>query len=351
MKRSFCNFFVFFVIIFFYRNILLSAVFIGTGDAVIEENNLKVAEINARRNAIKNSIYNYLKNKLSANDAFPEITREYFKFLKSYKIISRNVENYRVTYTVESDIIDFDIDDVYNMVKNIMASAVYVVNVEGDLEDIDENEMRNIVEKKLKSYNFDTKYESDYLFTLKDVLNVDEVVTNFANSKAQYLFILLIDVDVTRIDKNVYGRVELLTNIYTREKKYKPIKAISTSITKDSKEAIVLSINKSLDKMLDYVINNVIKLNKNNDSINSYNLDFENFKKVGDVYEILNYITERGWIVDYNIGRFGRDRVIAEIKTIFSPEELVDRIEKYKEDWNLNIAIENDNIRLDLNSL
>jgi len=62
----------------FYRQYSSLAVFIGTGDAVIEENNLKLAEINARRNAIKNSIYNYLKNKLSTNDAFPEITTELF---------------------------------------------------------------------------------------------------------------------------------------------------------------------------------------------------------------------------------------------------------------------------------
>jgi hypothetical protein len=350
VKRSFCNSLIF-IIIFLYGNIGFSAVFIGEGDAIIEENNLKVAEINARTNAIKNSIYNYLKNKLPEDDTFPEITTEYFKFLKSYKILSRSVENYRVTYTVESDIIDFDIEDVYHMVKNIVASAVYVINLEGDLGDIEENEIRNIVEKKLNSYSFDTKYEGDYLFALKDERNVDEVITHFANSKAQYLFILLIDSDVTRIDKNVYSRVGLLTNIYTREKKYKPIKAISTTTAKDSKEAFTSSINKSLDKMLDYVSNNMIKLNKNNNSINSFNIDFENFKKVGDVYELLDFIAERGWIISYNVGSFERGKVVAEIKTIFSLEDLVDRILKYKEDKKFNIAIENDKIKLDFNSL
>jgi len=47
----------------------------------------------------------------------------------------------------------------------------------------------------------------------------DEVIKSFANSKAQYLFILLIDSNITRIDQKVYCRVEILTNIYTRESK------------------------------------------------------------------------------------------------------------------------------------
>jgi len=90
-KRSFCNILIFFIFIFLFANNIIPAVFTGIGDAVIEDNNLKIAEIAAKNNAIENSIYNYLKSKISESNTIPEITSEFFKFLRSYKIISRNV--------------------------------------------------------------------------------------------------------------------------------------------------------------------------------------------------------------------------------------------------------------------
>ncbi len=350
-KRSFCNILIFFIFIFLFANNIIPAVFTGIGDAVIEDNNLKIAEIAAKNNAIENSIYNYLKSKISESNTIPEITSEFFKFLRSYKIISRNVENYRVTYTIESDIIDFDIEEVFHMVKKLVTSAVYIVNVKGDLEDIEENEINAFVDKKFNNYNIETKYESDYLFALHNKEDFDEVIKSFANSKAQYLFILLIDSNITRIDQKVYCRVEILTNIYTRESKSKPIKTISTSIAEDPKKALTLSLNKSLDKMLIYVNNNIIKLSKNSNSINSFNINFLNFNRIAEVYELLNFMTERGWVSSYNIGTFGREKVVVEIKTSFSPEELIEKVYKYNENNNFDIVLKNKEIELIFKSL
>jgi hypothetical protein len=350
-KRSFCNILIFFIFIFLFANNIIPAVFTGIGDAVIEDNNLKIAEIAAKNNAIENSIYNYLKSKISESNTIPEITSEFFKFLRSYKIISRNVENYRVTYTIESDIIDFDIEEVFHMVKKLVTSAVYIVNVKGDLEDIEENEINAFVDKKFNNYNIETKYESDYLFALHNKEDFDEVIKSFANSKAQYLFILLIDSNITRIDQKVYCRVEILTNIYTRESKSKPIKTISTSIAEDPKKALTLSLNKSLDKMLIYVNNNIIKLSKNSNSINSFNINFLNFNRIAEVYELLNFMTGRGWVSSYNIGTFGREKVVVEIKTSFSPEELIEKVYKYNENNNFDIVLKNKEIELIFKSL
>ena len=350
-KRSFCKILIYFIIILLFANTTISAVYTGIGDAVIEDNNLKIAEITAKNNAIENSIYNYLKSKLSKNTTIPEITSEFFKFLRSYKIISRNVENYRVTYTIESDIIDFDIEEVFHMVKKLVTSAVYIVNVKGDLEDIEENEITTFVDKKFNSYNIETKYQSDYLFAVRDKEDVDEVINSFANSKAHYLFILLIDANATRIDHKVYCRVEILTNIYTRESKSNPIKTISTSIAEDPKKAFNLSLNKSLDKMLNYVNNNIIKLNKSSNSINNFNINFLNFNRIAEVYELLNFMTGRGWISSYNIGSFEREKVVVEIETIFLPEELIEKVNKYKENNNFDIVLKNNEIELIFNSL
>jgi hypothetical protein len=104
--------------------------------------------------------------------------------------------------------------------------------------------------------------------------------------------------------------------------------------------------------MFNYVINNIIKLNKNtgNGTISNLKINFANFKRVGDVYDVLSFMKNRGLIINYDIEQFGRARILAEIKTIYSPEELVDKIGKYKEDKNFNILFESEEIQLHFNS-
>lgn len=355
VKRNLCKIFVLFIAyIFFFIDVELSysALYRGIGEAVVKGDDLKMAEINARKNAIENAIYNYLKSKMRERNAIPEITSEYFKFLRSYKIISRNIANFKVTYAVDADIIDFDIDDVYYMVKKVVTSAVYVLHVKSDLNAVDEEKINSIVEQKFNEYNIDTKYEEDYIFTLKDRESVDEIITNFANSKAQFLFMMAVDSNIIKIDNKAYCRVEILTNVYTRENKYKPIKAVSTSINEVPERAFELSLNKSLDKMLNYVMNNIIQLNKSTGkgTISNVKVNFADFERVGDVYDVLNIMKDRGLIINYNIEQFGRDMVIAKIKTIYSSEELVDKISKYKEGKNFNVILESEEIQIHFNS-
>lgn len=350
MKRNFYKLFILFVFFFISVDISFSAIFRGVGEAVVEGNDLKIAETNAKQNALEDAIYNYLRSKTTENNTIPEITSEYFKFLRAYKIISRNVANFKITYTIDADIIDFDIADVYHMVNKVVASAIYVMNMKGDLEDIDEQKINNIIKNKFNEYNIDTKYEEDYIFTLNDKKSTDEIVTQFANSKAQYLFIMIVDSNINKIDNKAYCRVELLTNIYTRENKNKPIKAISTSINEDPEKSFELSLNKSLDKMFNYVINNIIILNKSNSTIFNLKINFTGFKRIGEVYDILNFMDDRGLINHYNIEQFGREKILTEIKTIYSSEELVDKIKRYKENENFKVLLDSQGIELHFNS-
>ena len=76
-----------------------------------------------------------------------------------------------------------------------------------------------------------------------------------------------------------------------------------------------------------------------------------NFNRIAEVYELLNFMTGRGWISSYNIGSFEREKVVVEIETIFLPEELIERVNKYKENNNFDIVLKNNEIELIFNSL
>jgi hypothetical protein len=348
-KRNSYNLIVFFILFFIFENVAFSAVYRGVGAAVIEGKDLKTAEISAKKNAIDDAIGNYLKSKYSGDRAIPEVTSEYFKFLKSFKIISRNIENYRVIYTVDADVIDFDIDDVYRMVNRLVTSAVYVFNLNGDLSDLDKNKIDYLVDNKLKLYNIDTQYEKDFMFSIENVEDTDKIITAFANSPAQYLFVIDVDSNITKIDNKAYCRVEIMTNIYSRENKNKPIKTISTSIADSSENALTDAINKSLDKMLNYVISNVIKLNKTDNVIANISITFMDFKRVGDVYEMLKFMQDRGFINNYNIEKFDRNKLVAKVNTVYKVEGLVDKISKYKMGKDFNVGIESGKIMLRFN--
>jgi len=54
-----------------------------------------------------------------------------------------------------------------------------------------------------------------------------------------------------------------------------------------------------------------------------------NFNRIAEVYELLNFMTGRGWVSSYNIGTFGREKVVVEIKIKLSPEELIEKVYKY----------------------
>ncbi|MDY6821227.1 MAG: hypothetical protein SVN78_06365 [Deferribacterota bacterium] len=310
----------------------------GEGFAVIHDGGMKIAEMKAKEVALKDGIFNYLKEKTPNTYNIPEITEEFFKFLKSYKITSRYVKDYKVYYSIRADIIDFSIEDIYYLIDKIMTPVVYIINIKGDSEGFAEKDLYEAVGNKLKSANLDIKYEKDYLFALNDNREFDNVITEFANSKGYYLFIISLDSDINIIDNESYCRLELITNIYTRSHKFNTIKVIVTDINEFSDRAFFSALNKALDKMIGYVSENIIKIKDVNREIFSYNILLSDYKKYADVYNFLDFLKNMGVVNDYGIDKYLGNSINLFVKTIYKREDFLDKLKNYRDRFNYEIG-------------
>ena len=230
------------------------------------------------------------------------------------------------------------------MVSNVKTSAIYYVDFKGDKDIISNDELYNVINNYLIKNDILISHQKDFMFAANGTSNIEKVVELFANSKAQYLFVVLIDNNITKIDENNYCRVEIITNVYSRVKKYAPIKAIASSSSRDRRLAFIDAYRRSFEKTLSYICNHIIKLPDGDVSLRDFTMNIEGFESVAEVYSFLNHLRGQEIIINYTVGTYSKENINFLITSIHSIDDLVKRINTDIKGYDYHVRVDNNKI-------
>lgn len=311
----------------------------GIGKAVIVEKNLKKAEDTSLKYALIDAIYNYFKT-YKKDQEIPDINEEFFKFIKSYKIVDRRVENYTVVYNIEADIDEFAIDDATYFLKKIVHSVVYSIEMDRTL--FKDSPLREALNKIFSSYNFSTRYQEDFEIETPEDLSLNDKLTNFGNSRANYYFIFHTEPEFTNLEQKTLCKLTLVTKIYTKKEALPTIKVTVSELADNETEALKGAFEKAGEKTIQYVRDNLIKIPDNKYEEKTFDIIFLNFNSFLKLNNLLTFLKEKGFIESFYMNFYSMTEAKFEIVTKFTLERLSEKIKEY--DSRLIIESENNEL-------
>ena len=317
------------VALFLFSSSIYAAKVTGTGRAVIINNNLKEAEKNAKVSALTNSIANYFDS-FKQEKNLPGVTEEFIKFIKSYRILKRDVSQFVVTYDIEADIDDMVLGDFKYYINRIVNSVVFSI-FEDNLTD--ENLYLNLKKtliEELQRFNFDTKYQSEYDIQTPNDASINDKLMIFANSGAKYFFQISPEISCSYIDKSHLCKLSLTTTVYSKSEVFPPIKALASGIGKTETEALKLAFKKASVNTITYIADNQLKLIKENTEEKVLNMSLLNFGSFSEVYDLLNILKGKGVLKNYTLKTYSQGVASFEVSTKFNLEDLVNKISATK---------------------
>ncbi|BAI80057.1 hypothetical protein DEFDS_0575 [Deferribacter desulfuricans SSM1] len=311
-------------------NICNAAIYESIGNAVIENNDLKTADRKALDNALIEAIKKHFENVTLDKNKIPEITNEYIRFVKSYKILDRYVKDYTVYYHMIVDVDEITVDDLPLFFNTLKQSVVYY------FENTPENISPDDLNKLFNHYNLSLKYQDSFTFNLPPNPSYDDILNEFAKNDARYLIIFTYKKLQNSLN-NIGCKTELKVETYTKTKKFKTIKIISTKSLPDMTECIKDSLMSSIDKALNYIKTNYIELPKIEKVQQNITITFINFKDFNTIQKFLEELTNRHYIDEVKIKSFSMDEAVYDVTTVLSLENLIAKLKLLKNNSNYNI--------------
>ncbi|TYB91647.1 MAG: hypothetical protein FXF54_08215 [Kosmotoga sp.] len=314
------------------------------GRAVIEKGNVEEANNQALQNALLNGIAQYYQQSDKTN--IPEITPEFFKFISYYRILDRRVENFEVKYKVELNLDEVAISDLKYFLNNFLHSAVYNINFQDNttqsgfnsVSDLNDN-ISGIFEK----YNFTTKHQQEFSLQIPQNPSFKDIITVFGSSRAKFLFSMNISTEYNKLDENYICKLTLLTNIYKKDNSFPEIKSVASSLKNTQKKAFIDAFKKSLNNTLKYVRKNLIKLPETNLPTQEYQVVAKSFPSLGKIQKLMQNLKDKGIIIDFKVISYSQSDMQMEIFSKFSREDLINKLNLYKDEYNFltNTSVNN----------
>ncbi|MGA1845913.1 hypothetical protein [Deferribacter abyssi] len=302
------------------------------GTSVIENNNLKKADKSALTNALLNAIKKHFEKVTTNKDKIPEITKDFIRFVKSYKILNRYIKDYTVYYHLLVNVDEITVDDLPLFFNNLKQSVIYYIVNMSNLNN-DKN-IANIFGK----YNLSLKNEDDFLFNLPQNPSYDDLLNEFAKSSAKYLIIFKTNI-ISESGEIPYScKTELITETFTKEKKFKIFKVVSTKSSIISKnDCISNSILSSINKAVEYIKNNYIELPKINISKNELTLTFINFNNLSIILKLLKVLDNKHYIEKYKMKSFSLNEAVFDIISLLPVDNLEKKLKLLQKNYKYNI--------------
>jgi len=324
-----------------------AALITSKGSAVIEKGNVEKANNQALQNALINGIAQYYQQSDKTN--IPEITPEFFKFISYYRILDRKVENFEVKYKVELNLDEVAISDLKYFLNNFLHSAVYNINFQDNttqngfisISDLNEN-ISGIFEK----YNFTTKHQEEFSLQIPQNPSFKDIITVFGSSRAKFLFFMKISTEYNKLDENYICKFTLLTNIYKKDNSFPEIKSVASSLKNTKEQAFIDAFEKSLNNTLKYVRKNLIKLPETNLPTQEYQIVAKSFPSLAKIQKFMQNLKDKRIILDFKVISYSQSDMQMEIFSKFSREDLISKLNLYKNKYNFLIDSSVNNIIL-----
>lgn len=337
------------VIIFLFMTLsafnVSAALIKSEGNAVIKKGNAEEANKQALQNALINGIAQYYQQSDKTN--IPEITPEFFKFISYYRILDRKVENFEVKYKVELNLDDVAISDFKYFLNNFVHSAVYNIKIQdnGVQKDfIKKSDLNKNISGIFKKYNFTTKHQEEFSLQIPQEPTFKDVITIFGESRAKFLFSMNINTEYKKLDQNYICKLTLLTNIYKKDNSFPEIKSVASSLKNTKEQAFIDALGKSLNNTLNYVRKNLIKLPETKLETQEYQIVAKSFPSLAKIQKLMQNLKDKNIILDFKVISYSQSDMQMEIFSKFSREDLISKLNLYKDKYNFLIDSSVNNI-------
>lgn len=309
----------------------------GTATVPVLDGNIAKADTDARQQAMLSALKNYFNILKSSqpNTEIPDVTTEFFKFIKSYKIADREYNDDNVTYTILADVDDVALNDLMYFVKHIVNTIVY--NITGADMDVD---LDSRIASALKEYKFDTKYESDFQANLKDNSTPEERKAAFKAGQSQYF----LDMSALR-EPAPEGQctIILTTKTFSKTKEFKILKTKSSSTANNESDCVKNAVALSLVKTLSYVRENFIPLPKTEKVMKTFSVTAENYRNFAVPKKLMDELKSRSFINSYKIISLAGNKLDMQIKTYVDLNILAKKLQSIENNYGFVINKAEDN--------
>jgi len=314
----------------------------GSSNVPVLDGNISAADAKAKEKAMLNALKNYF-GKLHASQPdreIPDVTSEFFKFIRSYKIAERRYTDDTVTYTVLADVDDIALNDLMYFVENVVNTVVY--NINGANYDTRLNEKITLAYKEFK---FDTKHQSEFQANLMENAEKQARISAFRKSHSQYYMDMSILLEPTAEGQCT---VLLTTETYSKTKIFKTLKTKSSTSAESDDQCINEAIALSLIKTLGFVRNRFIPLPSSEKIIQTLNMSAVNYENFATPKKLMEQLKTRSFINSYKIKGFAANKLQIDINTYISIEVLLKKLQSIEEEYGFSAyRDDSNNILLD----
>jgi hypothetical protein len=335
--------------------LILTAVMLSaSANAYVIEGSVTVPVLNddirtANSKALEQSLLKALKNYFSKlktrqpDVEVPDVTTEFFKFIRSYKIVDRGYVEDSVYYNVLADVDDVALNDLMYFVKEVVNSSVYNVTGMNNDEALDRK-----IDATLADYKFNTNYQSDFQANLLEESSSEFRIGAFRKSQAQYYFDLAIEREPAEEGSCI---AVLTTKTYSKTKEFQTLKTKSSFSAETDEECMLEAFNLSFVKTLGYVRENFIPLPAGEKILQTITLTAENYDNFATPKKIMEELKKRTFIESYSIKGFSGKKLDVEITTYIALDLLLKKLQSIESEYNFkSFKDEEDNILLDFNT-
>jgi len=309
----------------------------GSSTQPVMDGDIVSADADAREQALLDALKNYfgrLKS-IQPDKEIPDVTSEFFKFIRSYKIAERKYIDGNVVYTVLADVDDVALNDLTYFVRNAVNTIVY--NISGISQDID---LSSKIDDSLSQYKFETKYQSEFQASLKEHSTASERFDTYLKGQAQYFM----EMDVVR-EPTEENRctVILTTQTFSKTKEFKTLKTKSDAQNENDDECVKEALSLSLLKTLGYVRSNFIPLPSGERVLSTFTLTSINYDNFATPKKIMEDLEKRSFINSYKILNFAGNKLDIEVSTYVDIDVLIKKLQSTEQEYNFSVRRQDEN--------
>lgn len=337
-----------FILLIVISNTCFAANIKSSGTAIIENNNLRKAQHQAQENALLNALKSYFETNEDPAE-MPEVTIEFFKFIKSYKVLERYVSDFTVYYTIEADIDEVAKNDLTHYLNRITHSVIYFIN-NNDIEKVPEvskSLVNKVTKNILSEYSFSSKYQDAFELKLSESPDFEEIIRHFGISKARHLFYIEINANCQNKEDMNNCNVSTVSRIFLKDRNFPAIKAPSSASASSIKEAFMTAYDKNLNNTLQYVRANLISLPELQTEVTDIKIEVINYKTFSSIQKIFNTLKRKRMINEFNIQSYTANKIIFNIESTFTQTKLISKLKTLIDKFEFSVMHKNNSILMD----
>lgn len=332
---------LFLIFLFMAASLFSAEAVVMSGSATVRayNDNMKAADSSARAGALMNALQNYFGSlqEDQPEQAMPQITPQYFKFIRSYRITDRHYEGGSVTYSVIADIDRVSLSDVAAMMKVSNSSAVFIVRGIPSNPDAESK-----INSALSSGGFSTGQQADFVSSLvgNDTASATDA---FQNSSAQYLFDILIE----PVSTGTKCSAGFTVKVYSKDKDFNPIKINGEGTGSDANNCLANAAAAAMPKIMGYIHSNYVP-SAGQKQLQKIEITAANYSNFAAPKNLMEELKKRTFITSYAVKGFAEKSLDMEAEAYISADMLLKKLQAIAKQYNFTVSKTDDgNILLD----